>query len=85
MFFVIVDAFMESPAKMTMWKRCAAKFHAEPICQKSDISVLGPFREHFQDLGQGLKFRILNSRTLSGSRARVQLQDLTLGLGPIYI
>ena len=26
-------------------QRCAAKFHAEPICQKSDISVLGPFRD----------------------------------------
>ena len=26
-------------------ERCAAKFHAEPICQKSDISVLRPFRD----------------------------------------
>ena len=25
-------------------ERCAAKFHAEPICQKSDIFVLGLFR-----------------------------------------
>ena len=26
-------------------ERCAATFHAEPICQKSDISVLGLFRD----------------------------------------
>ena len=31
---------VESRAEMMTLERCAAKFHAEPICQKSDISVL---------------------------------------------
>ena len=45
MFFCMFVTLMRSPANMTMWKRCAAKFHADPCSQKSDISVLDPIRQ----------------------------------------
>ena len=44
-FFVIVDAFMRSPANMTMRKRTAAKFHADPRQSCITIFCMDPIRE----------------------------------------